>query len=528
MIQMENIHKTFSSNGARALEGAEFELRWGEVHAIFGENGAGKSTLMQILAGFQQADSGKITVDGKTMHFFSPADSLSCGISMVRQRPALCPALRVWEACILGAEPRRGQFLLRHAARDTVNRLSMEWGFDLPVEAPVETLDAAGRQKTAVLAAIIRKTRLVIFDEPTAILSQTESVNFFALIGRMAASGLTVVIISHKIDETIRVARRATILRKGLTAATLDREDFDIPKIITHIFGSEHETALIPTGIDARTIPAKSAAKPDGVASKILMKTESLSVECSGYPIIRTINMELRGGVIYGLAGVRESGTETLMLALAGFLKPSAGRILMGNATLENGTLDFRGAGGAYLGMGGGNFLAVWDKELSIYDNLAIHAHRRFPHTSRPMAGLGLLDGKRMNEWTRSLMRQADIGGPSGAKAGSLSGGMLQRLLVARELSENASVILMSEPGWGLDSRRRKILFRLLRDKADAGKAVLLFLSDLNDLLEVSGEIFAMCRGGIALNLKNDALSGANISTVRNRINAAISGMAAQ
>jgi simple sugar transport system ATP-binding protein len=517
LLQLQNIYKTFPSNGARALEGADFELRQGEIHAVFGENGAGKSTLMQILAGFQQADSGKITVDGKTRRFFSPADALSCGISMVRQRPAICPGLRVWEACVLGAETRRGPFFQRRASRDTVSRLSREWGFDLPVEAPSESLDAAGRQKAAVLAALLRKVRVIIFDEATAILNQQESENIFALLGRLAASGLTIVIISHKLDETLAIARRATVLRKGRTAAVLNRQEFGAEKIIPLMFGEEYgKPAVLP--------PKRKPAVP--AAPQTLLRTESLSAEQAGYPAIGPINIELRGGLVYGLAGVRESGTETLMLALAGFLRPAAGRILTGNAVMEAGTLGFRRNGGAYLGMDGGRSIAAWDNELSIRDNLVIHAHRRFPQPSRPLAGIGLLDGRRLREWTRRLMRQADIAGPPGVKAASLSGGMLQRLLVARELAENARVIIMSEPGWGLDGRRRKALFALLRDAADAGKAVLLFLSDLNDLLELSDEIFAMCRGKIVLYLKRDALRGKDSSAAKNRINAAMSGAA--
>ena len=170
------------------MEGADFELERGEIHALFGENGAGKSTLMQILAGFQQADSGKIIIDGQARRFSSPADALSRGISMVRQRPAICPSLRVWEACALGAEARRGPFLQRRASRDMVSRLSREWGFDLPVEAPAETLDAAGRQKAAVLAALLRNVSLLIFDEATEILNREESEKFFALLGRLSAS----------------------------------------------------------------------------------------------------------------------------------------------------------------------------------------------------------------------------------------------------------------------------------------------------------------------------------------------------
>ena len=512
------------------MEGADFEAEKGGIHAVFGENGAGKSTLMQILAGFRQADSGKIIIDGQTRRFSSPADALSLGISMVRQRPAICPSLRVWEACALGAEARRGPFLQRRASRDMVSRLSLEWGFDLPVEAPAETLDAAGRQKAAVLAALLRNARLLIFDEATAILNSEESEKFFALLGRLDASGLTIVIISHKLDETLAVAGRATILRRGRTVAALDRSEFSAEKIIPLMFGGEYEAAragslAIQTGAGRQ----KTTGRQGAATLQALLRAENLSAADAAYPVIHSVDIALHGGAVYGLAGVRESGTETLMLTLAGFLRPSAGRVLMGEAALEGGTLYFRGNGGAYLGVDGGRFIAAWDKELSIRDNLVIHAHRRFPHRCRPLAGLGLLDVSRLRGWVLSMMRGADIDGPSGARAGTLSGGMLQRLLVARELAENSSVIIMSEPGWGLDSRRRGDLFGLLRDAADSGKAVLLFLSDLNDLVEVSDEIFVMCRGRVTLTLTKDMMDGADSrSSIRRRINAAMSGAAGQ
>ncbi|MDR2659769.1 MAG: ATP-binding cassette domain-containing protein [Spirochaetaceae bacterium] len=524
MVELRKIYKTFLSNGARALEGADFDLRRGEIHAVFGENGAGKSTLMQILAGFERPDSGEIIIDDKKRRFSSPADALSIGISMVRQRPELCPGLRVWEACVLGAEARRGPFFCKHSSRDMVSRLSREWGFDLPVDALSETLTAAERQKAAVLAALLRKTRLIIFDEPTAVLNQIESQNFFALVGRLAAAGHTLVIISHKLDETLALAHRATVMRKGIRAAVLDKSEFDAQKIIALMFGQDYETdGGGDSALYAAHIEADKRVKAEAVPltrplmqstmqplMRPLMRAENLTVTQAGCPAIHSINMELYGGTIYGLAGVRESGTETLMLALSGFLKLEAGRVFINGCPVFGGDLNsvlcFRGSGGVYLGMDGGQ--TACDKRLSIYENLIIHAHRRFPH---PLFGkIGILDGRRLREWAFSLTQKAGIAGQLSAKAGGLSGGMLQRLLETRELAENAKLILMSEPGWGLDVRRRRALYGLLRKEAEAGKAVLLFLSDLNDLLEVSGEIFVMSGGSIALRLTSKDLSAIN------------------
>ncbi|MDR1363545.1 MAG: ATP-binding cassette domain-containing protein [Spirochaetaceae bacterium] len=535
LVELRRIYKTFSSNGARALEGADFELRQGEIHAIFGENGAGKSTLMQILAGFEQADSGEIIINGKKRHFLLPADALALGISMVRQRPELCRGMRVWEACVLGAETRRGPFFRKRASRDTVNRLSREWGFDLPIDAPSENLDAAGRQKAAVLAALLKNARIIIFDEATAVLNQTESEKIFELIKRLSAAGLAAVIVSHKLDETLTLARRASILRKGISVGVLDKSEFNIQKIISLMFGQD----AAPSGGNADVYgaaSAKPAGKQDTAEQNITLAAEKLSAEQTEYPPLRSISMELRGGEIYGLAGVRESGVETLLLTLSGFLQIDEGRVLIcgkpvfdttgGNTSNGKNTLNFRKAGGVYLGIDGGRSIAACDKELSIHDNMIIHAHRRFPHPNRLLAGIGILDSGKLREWTQSLMQKAVIGGPPNARTGSLSGGMLQRLLVARELSENAVAILMSEPGWGLDARRRMELYRMLRDESETGKSVLLFLSDLNDLLEVSGEIFVMTNGKIALNQKNRPADHAEAAAVKTKINAAMCGAA--
>jgi simple sugar transport system ATP-binding protein len=516
LIELRGIYKTFPSNGARALEGALLELRQGEIHAVFGENGAGKSTLLHILAGFERPDSGEIIVDGKIRRFSSPADALSLGIGMVRQRPELCPGLRVWQACVLGAEARLGPFLIGAGSRSAVSRLSGQWGFDLPLDAQVEVLDAAGRQRAAVLAALLRKVRFIIFDEPTAILNQAESEKFFALFSRLAGSGLSPVIISHKIDETLSLADRATVLRKGITAAVLDRREFNAKKIIALMFGGEAPD-MRPAG---RT---RSGTEPGRLRGGSCLEISGLSAGGSHHPAIRSVSMTLHGGMIYGLAGVRESGAETLMLTIAGFLPPSGGSVTANGRAIESGPLNFRKNGGVYLGMGSGS-AAAWDKELSISDNLAIHAHRRFPHRRRALSRLGMLDVRALREWTLALMRTAGIAGSAGERALTLSGGMLQRLLTARELAENAAFILMSEPGWGLDSSRRGALFRLLRDEADAGKLVLLFLSDLNDLLEVSDEVFVMCRGVISLNLKRRALADMDVSEVKRLVNGAMAG----
>jgi simple sugar transport system ATP-binding protein len=219
MVELRGIGKYFPAGGVTALEGASFELRPGEIHALLGENGAGKSTLMQILAGYLKPGAGGIFLGGEERRFAAPADALAAGIGMVRQHPGLNPGFRVWEDCVLGAEPCRGFFLDRRKARNRVRELSDRWGFGLPLDQGTETLTVSQRQKAAVLSLLLRDARWLIFDEPSAVLSPGETEGLFRLFRLLAAGGTGIVLISHKLDETLALAGRVTILRRGKTVA---------------------------------------------------------------------------------------------------------------------------------------------------------------------------------------------------------------------------------------------------------------------------------------------------------------------
>jgi simple sugar transport system ATP-binding protein len=524
VVELRQIQKTFPSNGVAALDNAEFDLRSGEIHALLGENGAGKSTLMHIMAGYLKPDSGHILVDGRERRFNAPTDALAAGIGMVRQHPRMTPGFTVWEDCILGAEPHVLGLVSRRKAREMVRGLSERWGFDLPLDKTVDALTISQRQKAAVLALLFRgeadgaaehRIRRFIFDEVTAVLSPQETEGLLRLFSRLKAEGKGIVIISHKLEETADIADRVSVLRRGKTVATAPAPSLDTETIGALMFGTDRQKA--PANV---TAPLKLAARTASPAAGLLVR--GLALEERGRPFIRNVSIDLPLGKIVGIAGVRDSGLETLELGITGFLAPAAGTITLGGRDIGGkGPRAFRDAGGAYISADrAGTALAP---DLRLRDNIIIHLHRR---ARRGFWGaLGLMDRRVIRGETRNIMAAAGVAGNPRGLAESLSGGMQQRIILAREFAEDAAVLVLAEPGWGLDRASRERLNGQLRAQVARGKGALLFSTDLDELLALSDEILALRNGEfsdrIVLDPKGEA---ADIRALKERIGRAMIG----
>ncbi|MDR2483487.1 MAG: ATP-binding cassette domain-containing protein, partial [Treponema sp.] len=309
MVELRGIRKRFSANGVLALDGAGFSARPGEIHALLGENGAGKSTLMHIMAGFLNPDRGGILMKGKEARFSSPADALAAGIGMVRQHPNLIRGFKVWEDCVTGAEPRRGGILRPKAARNRAAELSKRWGFGLDVDAVTSSLTVSQRQKAAVLALLIREAEYLIFDEPTAVLSPGETQGLFALFRALRDGGKGVILISHKLEETLALAGWITVLGKGKTLASGEAASFSGDSLQALMFGSLEEKP-----VSARPARAKKRTSPGAGNKPPVLSVQNLGLEIPGRPFIRGACLDVAPGAILGVAGVRDSGLETLEL----------------------------------------------------------------------------------------------------------------------------------------------------------------------------------------------------------------------
>ena len=495
MVELRGISKYFPSNGVTALENAGLTLCPGEIHALLGENGTGKSTLMHILSGYFPPTSGSILINGKERRFAAPADALAAGIGMVRQHPGFIREFKVWEDCILGAEmPHHGLFLNPRLSRKRVEKISSQWEFDLPLDSKAEYLTVSQRQKTAVLALLLRDVKWFIFDEPTAVLTPGETKSLFELFRRLRGEGRGIILITHKLDEALSISDRVTVMRRGVTQKTRNTKELSVEELKNSISGIEE-------GVSHLSVQPAPAV-PD--EEKPVLTIRDLQLEMPGFPHIRNVNLELKPGRILGIAGVRDSGLETLELAVAGFLeKPGKGRAnppgkFEGSITLNGrnitgrGVRAFRDAGGAYLGA---DRLGVnLAPDLPLKESLIIHACRR-------RRGI-FLDMNYLNSWCRKIMSHAGIERSVTDRADSFSGGMLQRILLAREFAEEASLVVLAEAGSGLDQFNRLRLAEELKTLTRRGGSALLFSTDVPELISVADEIMVLRNGTLTIAVK--------------------------
>lgn len=520
-IVLKNVSKYFPVNGVQALADAGMELRAGEVHALLGENGAGKSTLMHVLAGALEPTAGTILIDGAERRFRSCADALGAGIGMVRQHPVLVPGFALWEDCVLGAEPLRYGILDARKARERTSELSSRWSFDLDVDARTEDLAVSQRQKAAVLALLLRGVRCLVLDEPTAVLAPRETERLFDLLRRLRHDGRTIVLISHKLEETLSIADRVTVIRRGRTVATMGAAEARPDEVAALMFGSVTKLVADPFDSAGSGVPKEKATRYDAdhKLRDTILKVRGLEVRARGRPHVRGVDLDVVQGQVAAIAGVRESGLETLELAIAGLLECAEGSVEVNGVRVENrGPRAFREAGAAYASADRTQIATA--PELSILDNLSAHV------VSRARVGLagsfGLLDARFLRSWATGIMKDAEVDADPRTSAGSLSGGTLQRLALARELAENPELLVLSEPGWGLDARHRARMRKRVLDLARGGKAVLLFSTDIDELLALADSVAVLRDGTVAARF--DLRGGQPGSSFRESIGEAMIG----
>ena len=499
MIELRDIGKYFSSNGVVALENANFTLKPGEIHALLGENGSGKSTLMHILAGYFPPTSGTIFVEGEKRRFETPRDALNLRIGMVRQHPGFIRGMKVWENCILGSEGQGWLFFDSARLRNRVEETAAHWRFDLPLGTDAQSLTVSQRQKAAILALLLKDVKWFIFDEPTAALSQEECKSIFELYKHLRSEGRGIIFITHKLHEAEAISDRITVIKAGVT-------DDNSSIIFTqrHIEPSVRDTkknilqgkpmlnlsAFVPPCDDYDKILSNGNLN----SSRLVIK--DLSIEAKGMAALKNVNLHLLSGSILGITGDRNSGLETFESALVGILPfPNKGALpgrwagtitLNGQDIAGKGTKAFRNAGGAYLGADRlENNLAL---NLPLFESLIIHAFRRLRF------GIFLNMGG-LYSWCRAIMNRAGITRPVTDRVSSFSGGMLQRILLAREFAEEASLLVLSEAGSGLDQLSRRKLASELEEYVSKGASALLFSTDAEELLPFTSEILDLRNG---------------------------------
>jgi len=477
VLEMRGITKRFP--GIVANDAVDFDLRPGEVHALLGENGAGKSTLMNILYGLYTPDEGEIRVRGKKVVMHSPRDAIAQGIGMVHQHFMLIPVMTVAENVVLADEPRQGGVLLDYAeAERRVRELAARFKFGIDPGARIENISVAQQQRVEILKALYRKADILILDEPTAVLTPQEASELFEILRGLIAEGLSVIFITHKLDEVLEISDRITTLRRGKQVETIPREG-----------ATEAGLARMMVGREVRLRVDKKPAAP----GKPMIVVENLSVvDDRGLPAVRDVSFEVRAGEIVGIAGVDGNGQSELIDALTGLRKPESGRVVVGDDDVTSASVR------KHLDDGIGHIPEDRQRrglvlEFSLAENLAFFAYRQ-----PPVSRLGVLSPRRMVARARDLLGAYDVrgGGPQ-TRASALSGGNQQKVVLAREVERDPQVLIAAQPTRGLDVGAIEFVHRRLIEERDVGRAILLVSFELEEVLSLSDRILVVYEGRI-------------------------------
>ncbi|MBS3848049.1 ABC transporter ATP-binding protein [Devosia sp. BSSL-BM10] len=483
LLQATSIGKTYPG-GVVANDGVNLTVSAGEVHAVVGENGAGKSTLMKILFGIERPDAGELTLDGKPVSFANPRDAIDAGIGMVFQHFSLVPSFSVYENVVLGSEPRSGARFDRKRAIEEVRALSKRFRLKVDPLPAVGTLPVGQQQRVEILKALYRDARILILDEPTAVLAPQEIEELFVAVRELVAQGRTVIFIAHKLPEVLEISDRITVMRAGRSVGEVGRSEI-----------TEQGLATMMVGRDV-ALRVDRAATAGALACEI----KALWVRSeSGQPSLEDLNLRVHAGEIVGLVGVEGNGQAALIDAISGAGPMSAGVAYLNGTSLGPlSTLERRAIGVANIpedriaqGLAGG---------ASVAENLVATklGDRRYVRR-------GLLDLRAIKANAEALIARYSVrvGGADQAVA-TLSGGNMQKVVVARELSEQPKLLLVSQPTRGVDLGATQFIWRSLTDARDAGAAVLLSSADLTELLALSDRLVVFYRGKLVAAFHND------------------------
>ena len=475
-------HVTKKFPGVIANEDVTFDVRVGEVHALLGENGAGKTTLSNILTGLYRPDEGWIEMLGIRTVFHSPRDAIAAGIGMVHQHFRLIPTFTVAENIALGSghDPIGGRFDLA-AVEERVVELSQS--FDLPVDprAKIWQLSVGEQQRVEIIKVLYRDAKVLIMDEPTAVLTPVESEVLASTLQSMARSGRSVVFISHKLTEVASIADRVTVLRHGRSIETVTESDIGV-------------LASLMVGREVESVSRSSSGVSSLMSSTpiVLQVTDLSAIGDRGLVALDGVTIDVRAGEIVGIAGVAGNGQRELVEILAGLRRSSSGSVLVDGDSLENGSTRHPiKLGVSYVPqdrMGTG--LAP---DLTIAENMALKTYRRPPTARPPFIRQSVIDAD-----GRALMEQFDVRAPSEkTPTRRLSGGNVQKVLLAREMSGDPKVLVVASPTQGLDIGAVATVHTLLLEAAETGVGILLVSEDLDEVMALSHRIAVIYEGRI-------------------------------
>ncbi|MGE5461375.1 MAG: ABC transporter ATP-binding protein [Solirubrobacterales bacterium] len=478
-VELKGITKAFP--GVVANDDINLAVLPAEIHAVVGENGAGKSTLMKILYGMLRPDGGTISVDGHAIHFRSPKDAIAAGIGMVHQHFMLATNFTVLENVVLGSEPAHAGVLDFGDARARIRDLSESHGVPLDPDRLTEDLAVGERQRVEIVKVLFRGARILILDEPTAVLVPQEVVELFGQLRQLKAQGVTIIFISHKLDEVLEIADSITVIRAGHTVATVKPEDVTARQLAELMVGSE-----LPT----------PETRESTVTEDVVLSVQDVGVRVGERWALEGASFDIHRGEIVGIAGVEGNGQRELVETLMGLRKPDVGAIeLVGADVSGSSTRQRREDGIGYIPedrQGRGLLLTS-----PLWENMMLGHQTVEPFSRGPWVNKG---GARLR--TEEVIREYNVMTPGpNTPALALSGGNQQKLIVGREMTAEPKVLIAAQPTRGIDVGAQAAVWEQIREARALGLALLLISADLEELIGLSDTLYVILRGRLVAQL---------------------------
>ena len=470
LLVMENISKFFP--GVKALQNVSLSLRYGEVHALIGENGAGKSTLMKVLSGLYQADEGRIIWEGKELKLHSTKDSEAAGISIIYQELNLIPNLSVRENIFLGREKRRSRFLVDfRKTGEEAEKYTRMVGLDVDVTKPVGSLSIAQRQMVEVAKALSQNAKLIVMDEPTSSLTDRETEILMDVIRKLRAQGVTIVFISHRLNELFEISDRISVLRDGMSVGTVETKDCTEDMLVSMMVGR-----------DLDNIYPKVPTKP----GEVVLEVKDLNAG----DMVKNVSFSLREGEILGFAGLVGAGRSETMRAIFGVDRVDSGSILVGGKKLEH----HSPTEAINAGIG---FVPEDRKQLGLILNMTVRENTTLACLRDEMAG-GIMNPQKERDITRQQIDQLSIKTPGQEQVVvNLSGGNQQKVVIGKWLVTHPKILILDEPTRGIDVGAKKEIHQLMSDLAAKGVGIIMISSEMPEVLGMSDRIIVMHDGRI-------------------------------